>query len=56
MNVLRRLTTRPEWKFFAALPQADAMLAVVWGAMLLLRGVLPAAFAVAMGLLVNAAQ
>jgi ABC-type multidrug transport system fused ATPase/permease subunit len=54
--VFRRLTERQEWTFFAALPKADTALTVAWWAMLLLRGVLPAAFAVAMGLLVNAAQ
>ena len=56
MNLLRRLATRPEWEFFAALPKADAALTVMWWAVLIIRGVLPAAFAVAMGLLVDAAQ
>src|SRR5690242_16168141 len=46
MDVFRRLTERPEWKFFAALPNADPALAVVWWIVLLLRGVLPAACAV----------
>jgi ATP-binding cassette subfamily B protein len=54
--MLRRLRRRNEWKFFSVLPKADATLAVVWWAVLVLRGVLPAVFAVAMGLLVGAVQ
>jgi ABC-type multidrug transport system fused ATPase/permease subunit len=50
------LTARNEWKFFAVLPKADGMLAAAWWIVLVLRGVLPAAFAVAMGLLVDAVQ
>jgi ATP-binding cassette, subfamily B, bacterial len=50
------LTNRQEWKFFAALPKADAGLAATWWAVLLLRGILPSAFAIAMGLLVAAVQ
>ena len=52
----RRLFDRQEWQFFASLPKADAMLSVAWWAVLLLRGVLPAIFAVAMGSLVAAVQ
>ena len=44
-----RLRGRQEWKFFGALPRADAPLATAWWAVLLLRGALPAALAVAMG-------
>jgi ATP-binding cassette, subfamily B, bacterial len=54
--VLKRLRQRQEWLFFAALPKADGVLAVVWWAVLLLRSVLPALFAVAMGVLVAAVQ
>jgi ATP-binding cassette, subfamily B, bacterial len=54
--MLRRLRERPEWKFFAVLPRADRGLAVAWWTVLLLRGMLPAAFAVAMGALVGAVQ
>jgi ABC-type multidrug transport system fused ATPase/permease subunit len=54
--MLKRLRERNEWKFFAALPRADARLAFVWWLVLLLRGVLPAVFAVAMGSLVGAVQ
>jgi len=54
--MLQRLRERQEWQFFAALPKADRILAIVWWAVLLLRGVLPALFAVAMGALVAAVQ
>ncbi len=47
---------RNEWKFFGALPKADRLLALAWWTVLLLRGVLPAAFAIAMGVLVGAVQ
>ena len=50
------ITTRKEWQFFSVLPRADALLAVAWWAVLLLRGVLPVAFAIVMGVLVSAAQ
>ncbi len=48
-----RLTERKEWKFFAALPRAAPGLAALWWLVLVLRGVLPAAFAIAMGVLVG---
>jgi ABC-type multidrug transport system fused ATPase/permease subunit len=54
--VLQSLTERKEWKFFAVLPKADLGLASAWWAALLLRGILPAAFAIAMGVLVGAVQ
>ena len=54
--MLKRLRERNEWKFFTALPQADGRLAFVWWLVVLLRGVLPAVFAVAMGVLVGAVQ
>ena len=54
--MLQRLTERKEWKFFAVLPKADAGLAAAWWTALLLRGILPAAFAIAMGVLVGAVQ
>src|SRR5438552_1462530 len=54
--VLERLRARNEWKFFAVLPKADRTLAVVWWVVLVLRGVLPAVFAIAMGMLVAEVQ
>jgi ABC-type multidrug transport system fused ATPase/permease subunit len=47
---------RQEWKFFAALPKADLPLAVCWWLLLLARGVLPAVFAISMGILVGAVE
>jgi len=52
----RRLRERAEWQFFAVLPRADGRLAFAWWTVLLVRGVLPAGFAVAMGALVAAVQ
>jgi ABC-type multidrug transport system fused ATPase/permease subunit len=54
--VLGRLRARDEWKFFAVLPKADRTLAIGWWLVLILRGTLPALFAVAMGALVGAVQ
>jgi ATP-binding cassette subfamily B protein len=54
--VLSRLRARKEWQFFAVLPKADPPLAAGWWFVLVLRGVLPAVFAVAMGVLVGAVQ
>jgi ABC-type multidrug transport system fused ATPase/permease subunit len=53
---IARLRRRPEWEFFAELPRADRRLAAAWWAILVLRGVLPAGFAVAMGMLVGAVR
>src|ERR1700675_1988974 len=50
------LRERNELKFFGVLPKADGALAVAWWVALILRGVLPAAFAIAMGVLVGAVQ
>jgi len=55
-RVLARLSQRNEWKFFSVLPKADLGLAVAWWVLLVLRGVLPAVFAVAMGALVAGVQ
>src|SRR5438552_4355177 len=54
--VFERLRARKEWKFFAVLSKADRRLAVAWWVILVLRGVLPALFAIAMGALVAAVQ
>jgi ABC-type multidrug transport system fused ATPase/permease subunit len=54
--MFERLRARDGWKFFAVLPKADRRLAVAWWTVLILRGVLPAVFAVAMGTLVAAVQ
>jgi ABC-type transport system involved in cytochrome bd biosynthesis fused ATPase/permease subunit len=54
--VIGRLRARQEWAFFGALAQADRLLATAWWSVLVLRGLLPAGFAVAMGVLVGAVQ
>ena len=55
-SLVGRLRARKEWQFFAALPRADSALAVTWYTVLVLRGILPAAFALSMGFLVAAVQ
>ncbi|MBA3527779.1 MAG: ABC transporter ATP-binding protein, partial [Propionibacteriaceae bacterium] len=50
------LRQRPEWNFFAVLPRADPVLAVLWWMLLLLVGVLPAVFALSMGAVIGAVQ
>lgn len=54
--MIDRLRQRQEWKLLAVLPLADRPLAVAWWTALALRGLLPAAFAVAMGGLVSAVE
>ena len=54
--MLDRLRQRKEVMFFAALPQADRRLTLYWWAVVLLHGIVPALFAVAMGALVGAVQ
>ena len=54
--MLRRLTEGKEWKFFSVLPKAAPGLALAWFLALLFRGALPAAIAIAMGVLVGAVQ
>jgi ABC-type transport system involved in cytochrome bd biosynthesis fused ATPase/permease subunit len=54
--VIARLRARQEWRFFGVLPKADRPLAIVWWVVLVLRGILPAAFAIAMGVLIGTVQ
>lgn len=54
--MIERLRARNEWIFAGVLPRADRALAAAWWTLLLLRGLLPALFAVAMGWLVGAVQ
>jgi len=44
------------WKFFSVLGRADRLLASAWWTVLVLRGLLPAGFAISMGVLVGAVQ
>jgi ATP-binding cassette, subfamily B, bacterial len=55
-SVVERLRGSNQWKFVGVLPRADRGLAVVWWTILVLRGLLPAIFAIAMGALVGAVQ
>src|SRR5215510_10704187 len=55
-GMLQQLTERKEWMFFSVLPKAAPGLALAWWLALLLRGTLPAAFAIAMGVLVGDVQ
>jgi ATP-binding cassette, subfamily B, bacterial len=54
--VIERLRARNEWKFIGVLPRADRALAIAWWTVLVLRGILPALFAIVMGVLVGAVQ
>src|SRR2546426_3808280 len=54
--MLEGLRARDEWKFFGVLRRADRSLALGWWSVLLLRGLLPALFAIAVGALVGAVQ
>jgi ATP-binding cassette, subfamily B, bacterial len=54
--MIEGLRARNEWKFFGTLPRADRTLAVTWWVALVLRGILPALFAIAIGTLVGAVQ
>ncbi len=56
MHLLQQLRGRKEWTFFAALPAADRPLAIAWWAIVVLHGLLPTLFAIAMGVLVAAVQ
>ena len=51
-----RITGHKIWQFFSVLPKADPLLAIGWWITLLLRGLLPAVFAVATGTLIAATQ
>ncbi len=54
--MIERLRARDEWNFFGVLPEADRVLALAWWTVLVWRGLLPALFAIAMGVLVGAVQ
>jgi ATP-binding cassette, subfamily B, bacterial len=54
--VIERLRARAEWTFAGILPLADRGLAMAWWGLIVLRGLLPAMFAVAMGALIGAIQ
>jgi ABC-type multidrug transport system fused ATPase/permease subunit len=55
-SIFRKILTSNGWKFFRVLSRADSILATAWWTVLVLRGLLPAGFAIAMGLLVGTVQ
>ncbi len=55
-SAIERLRASNFWKIAQVLPRADRRLAFLWWAVLILRGLLPAVFAVVMGMLVGAVQ
>jgi len=54
--MIAKLRARDEWRFFGVLPRADRPLAIAWWCVLVLRGLVPALFAVVMGVLVAAVE
>ena len=54
--MIKHLRQSPQWKFFSVLPRADRPMALAWWLVLVLRALLPAVFAVAIGVLVGAVQ
>lgn len=56
MPVLDRLRGSNSWKFFRVVKLASPALAAAWWIVLILRGLLPALFAIAMGMLMGAVQ
>ena len=56
MTIVERLRNSNELKFFRVLMRARPGLAVAWWTVLVLRGLLPAMFAISMGILMGAVQ
>jgi ATP-binding cassette subfamily B protein len=54
--MFKSLRERNEWKFASALRRAAPLLSLAWWGALILRGLLPALFSIAMGALVGAVQ
>jgi ABC-type multidrug transport system fused ATPase/permease subunit len=55
-TLVGRLRATKEWKLAGVLPKADAALAPLWWVIIVLRSLLPVAFAVAMGALIGAIE
>jgi ABC-type multidrug transport system fused ATPase/permease subunit len=53
---LRRLRAMPEWRLLGTLPTAHRWLTVAWWALVVVRGLLPPALTISMGVLVGAVQ
>jgi len=56
MATIAAIRASNQWKFFGILMHSSRALAVAWWSVLVLRGLLPALFAIAMGALVGAVQ
>ena len=54
--MLERLWDSQEWKLIRVMGRANPVLAAAWWAILVARGILPALFAIAMGLLIGAVE
>src|ERR1700733_12204172 len=54
--MIERLRGRNEWKFAGALFRADGALTIAWWILLVLRGLLPPVFAIAMGWTIGVVQ
>jgi ABC-type bacteriocin/lantibiotic exporter with double-glycine peptidase domain len=54
--MLARLRATAEWQFIGILPRADRALALAWWTLLVARGLLPALFAIVIGVLIGAIQ
>ena len=56
VSMLERLRARDEWRLVRVLKRADPLLSALWWLLLVARGILPALFAIAMGILIGAVQ
>ena len=56
LTMFERLRARDEWRLIGVLKRADPLLSALWWVLLVARGILPALFAIAMGLLIGAVQ
>ncbi len=54
--MIARFLRSDEWKFFGVLPKASPRLALLWWALIVLRGALPAVFAITIGVLITAVK
>ena len=54
--MFKNLQASNGWKFFRVLGRADRVLAAAWWTILVLRGLLPAGFSIAMGVLIGRVQ
>ena len=55
-EAVSKLRARQEWQFFGVLHRASLPLATLWWLLVAVRGLLPAAFAIVMGVLIGAVE